>query len=51
VDADIGQQALRTATVIRLLATTVLRVDEATGADVADLDMDKDKDKDDRSCT
>jgi site-specific recombinase XerD len=40
-DVDTGRQALRTAAVIRVLATTALRVDEATSVDVADLGMDK----------
>jgi site-specific recombinase XerD len=40
-DADTGPAALRTAAVIRLLATTALRVDEATGAEIAQLGTDK----------
>jgi site-specific recombinase XerD len=40
-DGDTGRQALRTAAVIRLLATTALRVDEATSVDVAHLGVDK----------
>ena len=36
-DADTGPRALRTSAVIRLLATTALRGDEVTSADVTDL--------------
>jgi site-specific recombinase XerD len=39
-DADKGAQALRTAAAVRLLLHNALRVDEACGADVADLGED-----------
>jgi integrase/recombinase XerD len=40
-DADTGRSRLRSAAVIRLLLHNALRVDEALGADIADLGIDR----------